>query len=186
MRWPTWRGCLRGQRATRSTPRYWPQTFFTDTAPGRRAQLRIIMAVVSTTVPRSPRALRPVENGPTALGARPRWKSWCGFLRGRRATRSTPRRWPRLFFANISTGRQLRFRNGVATVFDSRGTRGARASHCGESANRPRSTRALVDLAWLSSLVNSRRAPSHAVGRGSSSTTPRQVGDGIFDISWTP
>ena len=114
VRWPTWRGCLRGHRATRSIPRYSPRIFFTDTAPGQRAQLRNVMAVALTSVPHSPRALRPVGNGPTALGARPRWKSWCGCLRGQRATRSTPRRWSRLFFADTSPGRRLRPRNVVA------------------------------------------------------------------------
>jgi len=39
-RWRTWRGCIRGQRGARSTPRRWPKPFLTDIAPGRRLQLR--------------------------------------------------------------------------------------------------------------------------------------------------
>ena len=253
-RWRTWRGCLRGQRATRSTPRRWPRLFFTDTAPGRRLRLRTSWPSLSTPVPRGPRALRPVENRPTAHGARARWRTWRGCLRGQRATRSTPRRWPRLFFTDTAPGRRLRLRNVVATAFDSRGARPARASPRGEPADRPRSTRALADLAWLSSrptrdalhptplaeallhrhrarsaaaaskarghrfdsraarparasprgepadrprstrcagglgvvvfAANARRAPPHAVGRGSSSPTPRQVGGCGFETSW--
>ena len=114
-----------------------------------------------------------------------RWLTWQGCLRGQRATRSVPRPWPRLFFVNTSPGRRLRLRNVVATFFDSRGARPARASPRREPANRPRCTRALVDLAWLSSRVNARRAPSHAVGQGASSTTLRQVGDGGFETSWS-
>ena len=150
-RWRTWRGCLRGQRATRSTPRRWPRLFFTDTAPGRRLRLRNVVATAFDSVPRGPRALRPVENRPTAHGARARWRTWRGCLRGQRATRSTPRRWPRLFFTDTAPGRRLRLRNVVATAFDFRGARPARASPRGEPADRPRSTRALADLAWLSS-----------------------------------
>ena len=35
----TWRGCLCGQLATRSSPRHWPRLFSTDTAPGQRTRL---------------------------------------------------------------------------------------------------------------------------------------------------
>ena len=35
----SWRGCLRGQLATRFTPRRWPRLFFTDAAPDRRSRL---------------------------------------------------------------------------------------------------------------------------------------------------
>ena len=115
-RWRTWRGCLCGQRATRSTPRRWPRLLFTDTAPGRRLRLRSVVPLRSTPVARGPRALRPVENRPTAHGARARWRTWRGCLRGQRATRSTPRRWPRLFFTDTTPGRRLRLRNVVTCV----------------------------------------------------------------------
>ena len=46
---------------------------------------------------------------------------------------------------------RLRLRNTVATAFDPRGVRCARASPRGEPADGPRSTRALADFAWLSS-----------------------------------
>ena len=255
-RWRTWRGCLRGQRATRSTPRRWPRLFFTDTAPGRRLRLRNVVTSRSTPVARGPRALRPVENRPTAHGARARWRTWRGCLRGQRATRSTPRRWPRLFFTDTAPGRRLRLRS-VVTTRSAPVARGPRALRPVENqADRPRSTRALADLAWLSSrptrdalhptplaeallhrhrarsaaaaskrrdhrvrlpwraararfapwrtgrrpteharagglgvvvfAANARRAPPHAVGRGSSSPTPRQVGGCGFETSWPP
>ena len=101
-------------------------------------------------VPRGPRALRPVENRPTAHGASALWRTWRGCLRGERAPRSTPRRWPRLFFTDTAPGRRLRVQNVVITTFESRGAGPLRASHRGEPADRPRSTRALADLAWLS------------------------------------
>ena len=208
----------------------------------------------ASPVARGPRALRPVENQPTAHGARARWRTWRGCLRGQRAARSTPRRWPRLFFTDTAPGRRLRLRNVVTAAFESRGARPARASPRGEPADRPRSTRALADLAWLSSrptrgalhptplaeallhrhrarsaaaaskrrdrrvrlpwraararfapwrtgrplteharagglgvvvfAANARHAPPHAVGRGSSSPTPRQVGGCGFETPW--
>ena len=168
-----------------------------------------------------------------------------GFLILSPSPHSTPLRWPRLFFTDTAPGRRLRLRN-VMPSFRIRAARPARASPRGEPADRPRSTRALADLAWLSSrptrgalhptplaeallhrhrarsaaaaskrrdhsfripwraararfapwrtgrppteharagglgvvvfAANAGRAPPHAVGRGSSSPTPRQVG----------
>ena len=173
-----WHGCLRGQRATRSTPRRWLRLFFTATTPGRRLRLRNVVAaafesraayparasprgelahrprgtraladlallasrptrdalhptplaevilhryaassaaaalnrVVTcwTPVPRDPRALRPVENRPTFYEARARWRTLRSCLRGQSAPRSTPRRWPRLFFTVLALGRRRR------------------------------------------------------------------------------
>ena len=241
----TSRGCLCGQRATRSTPRRWPRLFFTDTAPGRRLRLRHVTTPRSAPV-HEPRALRPVENRPTAHIARTRWRTWRDCFRGQSATCSTPRRWPRHFFPDIVPSRRLRLRNVVATACDPRGTHRVRASPRREPAYGPQSTRALADLAWLSSrqtrdtfhptplaeallhqhharlpaavskrrayhiqllwcaacarfapwrtgrrptehalavglrvvvfAANAQRSPPHAVGRGSYSLTPRQVG----------
>ena len=150
-RWRTWRGCLCGQHAARSTPRRWPRLFFTDTAPGRRLRLRNAVITAFKSVARDPRALRPVENQPTAHGARARWRTWRGCLRSQRAARSTPRRWPRLFFTDTAPGRRLRLRN-VVTLRSTTVARGPRALRPVE--NQPTdqgSTRALADLAWLSS-----------------------------------
>ena len=149
-RWRTWRGCLRGQRATRSTPRRWPRLFFTDTAPGRRLRLRHVAKLRSAPVRATRARFAPWRTRPTAHRARARWRTWRGCLRGQRATCSTPRRWPRLFFTDTAPGRRLRLRSIVANAFHSRGARPARASPRGEPADRPRSTCALADLAWLS------------------------------------
>ena len=101
-------------------------------------------------VPRGPRAVRPVENQPSAHGACARWRSWRGCLCGQRGARYTPRRWPRLFFTDTAPGRRLRFRNAANKAFEIGGARPARASPRGEPAIRPWSMRALAELAWLS------------------------------------
>ena len=98
---------------------------------------------------RGPRALRPVGNQPTAHRARARWRTWRGCLRGQRGARSTPHRSPRLFFTNTAIGRLLRLQSNAIKSFESRAERPARGLPCGEPAIRPRSTRALADLAWL-------------------------------------
>ena len=204
-------------------------------------------------MPRGLRALCSAEYCPTAHGARARWRTWRGCLLGQRTTRSTPRRWPRLFCTDSAPGRRLRLRMLVAIVLKSRVTRPTRASPRGEPTHRPRSTRALADLAWLSSrpahdalhptplvedslhchrarsvavgceprghsfrtpcraararfntwrigrqptehacagglgvvvfAANAGRTPSHAVGLGSSVSTPRQVGGSRFEAS---
>ena len=151
-RWRTWRGCLRGQRGASSTPRRWTRLFRTATAPCRRLRLQNNASEASESRGSRPtRALRLVENRPTAHGARTRWRTWRGCLRGQRVARCTPRRLPRLFRTDTAPCRRLRLRNNVVGVFKSRGALPARASPRGELADRPRSTRALADLAWLSS-----------------------------------
>ena len=319
----TWRGCLRGHRATRSTPRRWPRLFFTDTASRRRLRLRNVVATVfdsrgarpralprrtsrrptehvragglgvvvfsanawhahptllteallhrhrarsaaaasyrrehrvrlpwraararfapwrtsrpptehtragglgvvvfaanarrapphavgrgfssstlrqvagggfgtsclpySTPVVRSPCALRPVENRPTAHGACARCRTWRGCLRGHRATRSTPRRWPRLFFTDTASRRRLRLRH-VTKPRSAPVLRDPRALRPVENqADGPHSTCALADFGVVVFAANARRAPLHAVDRGSSSSTPRQVGGCGFETSW--
>ena len=80
-----------------------------------------------------------------------RWRTWRGCLLGQRGARSTPRRWPRLIRTDTASGRRLRLWRLVVSAFESRAARPLRASPREGSADRPRSTRALVDLAWLSS-----------------------------------
>ena len=75
----------------------------------------------------------------------------------------------------------------VGTVFGSYGVRPTRLSSRGESTDRPRSTRAVqcglgVVVLW----AKAGRAPSHAVGEGSTAPTPRQVGDTGFSRLWSP
>ena len=105
----------------------------------------------SNSVARSLRALRSVENQPTAHGACARWRTCRGCLRGQRGDRSTPCRWARLFCTDTAPGRLLRLRNDVTKAFEFSGAQPARASFRGEPADRPQSTCALADLAWLSS-----------------------------------
>ena len=251
----TWRSCLRGHRATHSTPRCWPRLFFTDTASRRRLRLRHVTKPRSAPMLRDPRALRPVENQPAdgphstcagGLGVR-------GCLRGQRRDVLHSTSLTELFFIDIVPSRRLRLRNIVANACNPRGARRVRASLPREPAYGPRSTCALADLAWLSLrptrdalhpmplaealphrqrlrsaaavskrryrrvriprhaacarfapwrngrrpteharagglgvvvfAANARRAPPHAVGRGSSAPTPRQVGGGSFKTS---
>ena len=74
--------------------------------------------LVSSPVARGPRALRHVENQPTAHRALYfALRAWRGCLRGQLATRSTPRRWPRLLSTDTAPGRRLRLRNVVAVCF---------------------------------------------------------------------
>ena len=95
----------------------------------------------SRPVARGARALRHVENQPTAHGAPAlcALRAWRGCLRGQLAARSTPRRWPRLLCADTAPCRRLRLRTVVADSFSSRGARRARASSRGEPADRPQS-----------------------------------------------
>ena len=73
---------------------------------------------VSSPVARGPRALRHVENQPTVQRALYfALRAWRGCLRGQLATRSTPRRWPKLFSTETVPGRRLRLRNVVAVCF---------------------------------------------------------------------
>ena len=79
------------------------------------------------------------------------------WLSSRSTTRSTPRRWLRLLRTDTAPGRRLRIRNFVATVFRSRAARPARASLCGEPADRPRNTRSAARI-WRSCVVGQRGA----------------------------
>ena len=104
-----------------------------------------------------PRAARPVRASPRGKPTdRPRStrsaaRTWRGCLRGQRATRTIPHRSPRLFGTDTEPGRRLWLRSIVTLEPKYRVARPARASTRAEPANRPRSTRALADLAWLSS-----------------------------------
>jgi len=102
-------------------------------------------------VSRGPRTLRPVENRPTSHGARARLWTWRGCVCGQCGARTVPRRWPRRFFIDTATGRRLQLQNNVYEASESRGARPACASPRGEPVDRPRSTSALADLAWLCS-----------------------------------
>ena len=87
---------------------------------------------------------------PSAHRARARWRTWRGCLCGQRGAGSSPCRWPTLLFTDTVPGRRLRLRIAVIEAFKFRGARPARASPREEPADRPQSTCALADLAWLS------------------------------------
>ena len=154
VRWWTWHGRLHDQRTTRSTLRRWPRLICADTAPGWLLRLRNLVATAfesrATRPPLAPRAVRPVENHPTAHGANARWRTWRGCLLGQRATRSTSRRSPNHLCADTAPGRRHWDVKLVTTSFKPRNARPARASPHGEPADCPRSSRALADLTWLS------------------------------------
>ena len=101
-------------------------------------------------VPGSPRALRPVADQQSAHGARSRWRTWRGCLHGQRGARSSPRRWNRLHFNAISPVRRRRLYTVVTMTSESRAAQPARASPRQNPADRPRRSRALAGLAWLS------------------------------------
>ena len=126
-------------------------------------------------VPRGPRALRPVENRPAAHRARARWRAWRGCLRSQHGARSNPRHWSRLFVSDTAPCWRMRLRNVVIIAYRSRGAWPARASPRKEPADHPRSTRA-GGLGVVIFTANAGRAPPYAVGRSSSSPTPRQDG----------
>ena len=164
-----WRGCLRGQLATRSTPRRWPTILCVDNAPGRRLRRRAVVPVFFS--PRGARRARASPRGEPAN--RPQrthctLRSWRGCLRGKLATRSAPRRWPRLLCADTAPCWRLRLRT-VVSVSSRPVARGARALRHVE--NQPTAHRALVSARCVLGAVvcaaNSRRAPPHVVSRGS-------------------
>ena len=108
----------------------------------------------SNTMARVARALRLVENRPTAHGARAEQRGfgdWGVCVVGQRGARSLPRRRPGLDRINTATGRRNGSRKFLFTAFESHGAHRARFSPRGETADRPRSTCALADLEWLSS-----------------------------------
>ena len=150
-RWRTWRGCLRGQRGARSIPHRVPRLFITDTAPGQ--WLRRRNAVIEAAELRGARSARASPS--RELAERPwstrAWRTWRGCLRGQRGARSISRRWLRLIITVTATDRRLRLRSAVINASEFRAARPVRASSRGEAAIRPRSTRALADLARLSS-----------------------------------
>ena len=184
--WRTWRGCLRGQRLTRSTSCRWPKLFRADTASGRRLQFRNFVTAAFGSRGARPARASTRKNRPRAHGARTSSQDLAWFLRSQRGAHSTPRRWPRLFFTNTAPGRRLRLRNVVATAFGSRGARPTCASPREEPADGPRSTRSLSDFALLSSRPTAQRAPSLTVGRGLAAPTPPQVGGCSFETSRPP
>ena len=126
-------------------------------------------------------AYRTMENRLTALGACA--TSAADFARGcgagQLATRSSPRRRPRLACIDGATGRRQGPRKIVFTAFESHDARTARISHFGASVDDARSTHcARRGLGLVVLWGNSRRAPPHAVGRGSAAPTARPVNGG--------
>ena len=91
-----------------------------------------------------------MQNRPTAHGARARWRTWRGCLRGQRRACSTPHRWPRLLFNDTALGRRLQLCDSATVASGFSAPRPARASPRGEPVIRPRSKRALAELAWFS------------------------------------
>ena len=132
-----------------------------------------------TPVTRGPRAHRPVEHRPTAHGAQARALRGADLV----VVRANSRRAPSQLHGRGSGARPPHqvggcgFGPSVLPRLDSHGARPARSSPRGESADRPRSTRAALRGADLVVLRgNSRRAPRQFVGRGSPARPAHQVG----------
>ena len=136
-------------------------------------------------------ALRLVESRPTADGARFAQRGlgvvvlW---VIGQRGARSSPRRRLGLDRTNTATGRRYGLQEVFVAAFESHGTRRARSSPRGESADRPRSTRRAAGTWQLGVVVLwpiAGRAPPYVNGRALSAPTPRQVGGTAFGRCWS-
>ena len=180
----TWRDCLCGQRGARSTPRRWPRLLFTDTAPGRRLWLRnagikvseLCGARLARISPRGDRADRPQSTSELADLA---WLFW-------RPTRGTLRSTP------LGEARFHRRRDGTTPANSKRrifgvrlSCRAARARFVLSETSRPPLEHVRTGGLGVGVFAaNAGRAPSHTVGRGCTSTQPRQVGGYGFELSW--
>ena len=101
-------------------------------------------------MPRGTLTLRPVENRLTAHGARARWRTWRGCLRGQRAAlHPTPLAEALLQRHRARSAAEVSVPHGHSVQIPCRAA--PRAAPRGKPADCPRSTRALADLAWLSS-----------------------------------
>jgi len=190
-RWRTWRGCLRGQRATVSTLHRWPRLFRTDTVPGGRLRLRSLIITASSPVPHGPCSLRPVEDRPTShgvhagwrTGVNVRWRIWCGCLCGQRKSYSTPHLGHGSFSPTPSHVGGSEFATLQAQC-PSPVPRGSRELRPVE--NRPTGHGAHARAGGLGVVVfaaNAGRAPPHAVGQDYSAPTPCQADGCGFGVS---
>ena len=146
---------VEGQLAARSSPRRRPRLDRTNCATGRwRRFFKLIVRALKSRGARPARVSCTTEHHPTvrrrrAARADNTWLVVVVWANSRRAP--SLRRCPRLGRTDTAASRRLRHRNTAVTAFDSRAARPPRASPREEPADRPRSTHALSDLAWLSS-----------------------------------
>ena len=137
----------------------------------------------STAVAHSPCAHRPLENRPTAHGPRARWRTQ-HFAFAANAQCAPSHAVDR--GSSAPTQRQV----GGCDFRMSRSLRSTPMAHSPRSLRRWRTGRRPTEHARAGGLgvvvfsANARRAPSHAVGRGSSAPTPRQDGSCGFETSW--
>ena len=132
-------------------PRRWSRLFFTDTALGRRLQLRdVLIAAIGSS------AARPARASPRGEPAdRPRntralaGLAWLSSRPTRDALHPTPLAEALLHRHHARSTAAAS--NVDVTASDYRVARPASAAPCGEPADDQGSTRALADLAWLSS-----------------------------------
>ena len=181
--WRTGRGCLRSQRGACSIPRRWPTLIFNATSPSRRLRLRIFVTVASEFCGARP-ALASPRGEPTD---RPRSTRELPDLASlslqptRSAVHPTPLAKVPLqsnlarLVAAASTLRDNSFRTPCRAA-------SARFALC--IISRPPAEH--VHTGGLRVVViaaNAERAASLVVGRGSSSTQPRQVGGCGYESS---
>ena len=174
-RWLAWRGCLRSQRAKRSISRRWPSLFSTDTTPGRRLQLQNVDVTASDYRVARPASAAPCgeqadDQGSTRALADLAWLSL-------RPTRDTLH--PTPLVEALLHRHRARSAAAASKRLDHCNRlpcRATRARFAPWRTGRPPTEHAGAGgLGVVVFAANARRARSHAVGRGSSSPTPRQV-----------
>jgi len=114
-------------------------------------------------------------------------RTWRGCIVAQRETCSSSSRRLRLDCSNTAIGRRYGLRTFVTTASGSHDAGLARFPPGGEYRSTARGARAAqcglgVVVLW----ANMRRAPQHAIGRGSTTPTPRQVGGTGFEWPYLP
>ena len=111
-----------------------------------------------------------MENRPTAHGARAHWRTWRGCLCSQRRARSIPRCWPRLHFS-ASLARSGAAASNLRDHSIRNPCQAARARFAMWRTGRPPTEHERAcGVGVVVFTANAERSPSHAVGRGSTST----------------
>ena len=144
----TWRCCVVGQRNARSPQRHRPGLNRTNTATGRRHEVRKCVLVASESSGARSSGARPAGFSPRGVIPDRPWstgravRTWRGCVVGQRRARSSPRRRPGLDRTSTATGRRHSLQQNVVIVTKHSGARSAPVSPRKLSADRRRSTHA--------------------------------------------
>ena len=165
-------------------PFRWPRLFFTDSTLGQRLRLWNV-EVIQPAIPvsRGPRAIRPVKNNCPQSARALADLEWSFSRPTQAALHTTPlaeallHRYRARSAAMASKQRDHSFQTPC---------RAAHVRFAPWRAGRPPTEHARAGgLGVVVFAANAGRATPHAVGRGSSSPTPRQVGGCGFGTSWS-